>query len=753
MPDDNFQDQLQPDATISNKDIIKEIDADNEKDYLRQLKKKNEDFLIEGLSIVERERIGKYISERFDEVKDDHKKKADKIDDYDSTYRMERKEIVGSDGSMPNYVTPLSTVTLEVVHSNMMNVFFTPQDPMRVIPTEEGDVPKVNKLSKFGNWSLTNELELFEQVDRLFHNSGKTGESPYILHWVKEYGTKVDRKFVKNPADPTQILYDPDTQEPIYQEVEEEVLLYNAPKLEPFSRKDYFQPKNALMGKVPEWEGRRLRMSFDEYLREELQGKMYKNSIKDILEWGESGSDDLQKIDYDGDEILLGRWEEEFREWCGRLRIRVIKTDKEDETEKIQELEDEYIAIVHLPSQTLCQLRKNKFPLKQRPYGMDYFIPDDEGRRTGIGVMEFMDSLQKSYDVAYNLFIQATTRSNNPFGFFSPMANQRKEPFKIQHGNLYPTLDPSSVNIVKMPPPDKSLNDMMEIIRNWAQLLFGISDYSAGVESKIDPDAPAKKAEIVVAQGNVRLNMIIKRKNKTLKEIFKRWFLLYQENMPPNKFMRIVGDSKDNPWKFEGVTLQDFALKSIPDFELVGNVLNVNKSFEANKKIAIYNILARNPFFSPQTQQGLQAHFGLTKWLVEGLDETGLSRLLPPIPGETVYTPEEENARFMQGDEGDPEQGEDHVNHIRVHRQLLVDQTLPDEVKQIAVNHINKTVELMQQEITQQMVLGQAGVQPGQFMQQQQGGGNGGVARPETNVGAGQQGLGEGTIPRSPAGV
>jgi len=289
---------------------------------------------------------------------------------------------------------------------------------------------------------------------------------------------------------------------------------------------------------------------------------------------------------------------------------------------------------------------------------------------------------------------------------------------------MYPSADPKNVNMVEFPGPDASLNIILEMVSYWAQMLFGISDYSAGLESKIDPSAPAKKAEIVVAQGNVRLNQIIKRKNKTLKDIFKRWFLLYKENMPPNKFMRIAGYSKDNPWKFQAVTLEDFALKSIPDFELTGNVLNSNKALEANKALAVYQVLVANPFFSPQTLRGMNSLHSLTKWLIDKLDETGLSSFLPELPGSIVQTPEEENARFMQGDTGEPTEEEDDVQHIKVHRNILLDQTIPDEVKQNIVNHISKHVKQMQTKITQQMALAQMGVSPEQMQAQGQGGQN-----------------------------
>ena len=705
---DDFQEYLtNPDKQppVSDDSIIKEIDAANEKDYLKKLKKKNKGYLID-LDILERERIAKYICDRFDESKLSHKEVCDRIDKYDETHRMVRKEVAGSDGDMPNYTTPLSTVTHEVIHANIMNVFFTPAELMRVLPTEQNDIPKISKLSTFGNWSINNELEIFERFDRLDHYSTKIGECPFMVHWEKKYGTEIKREMIMNPANPEEPLIDPDTKEPIYQEREEPKLLYNGPKLEIFSRKDYFQPENSVMDKLPEWEGLRVPKSYDEYLREELQGKMYAGSIEEILDWA-SGDSDSEIKDYEGQSIPAGAWEKDFHLWFGKLRINTVKKrDGENKVEEYQELEDEFIALVNIKDQVLCSLRKNKFPLKMRPLDVDYFLPDDEGRRRGLGVYEMMEGPQACYDALYNQFVHCAVQSNSPIAFFSPMGNLKNEPIKLQYGYMYPTSDPNSVKVVQFPQPNQSLQNMLEIVSYWAQMLFGISDYSAGMESKIDPSAPAKKAELVVAQGSVRLNMIIKRKNQTLRNIFKRWFLLYKENMPPNKFMRIAGNDKDNPWEFQSITLQDFALNSIPDFELVGNVLNANKNLEVNKRLALYKLFSTDPLFAPDTREGMMRRVELVKWLADGIDESGLSKFMPKPPGEMVQTPEEENARFMQGDSGVPTQGEDHVYHLKVHAELMRDPTVPDEIKEkIVIPHINKTVEMLKTQITQQMVL------------------------------------------------
>ena len=717
---DEFQDNLNKEIP-TNDEIIEEINSDNEKDFLRGLKKKNKGFLIEGLSSFEKERIAKFIVQKYEGAKGKHQEICSKIDQNDEISRLERSPLPGDSADLPNYRSPLSKVTMEVIHANYMNVFFTPKDVMRVLPTEANDVGKVNKLSTFGNWSMSNELELFTKVDRLFHSSTKNGEAPYMMHWVKEYTTDIKREIVPNPANPEEPLYDPDTKNPIFQEKEVTELSYNGPKLEVFSRKDYIQPANATMDKTPEWEGRFIRISFNEFLKDELQGKIYKGTAGDI-DWG--GDEDGECIfeDYDGDVIPIGKNNKELLEWYGTIRITTIKTDQEDKTEELQELEEEFIALVDLDSETLVSLRKNKFPLKMRPIGLDYFLPDDEGRRAGRGIIDEMESLQKSYDALFNQFIFGVTQSNNPIIFFEPLGNQRKEPTKIKNGYMYPTSNAQSINTFQFPPPNPSIQMALELISQWSQLLFGISAFSAGVESTIDPDAPAKKAQLIVAEGQVRLNAIIKRKNRTLTDIFKRWYLLYKANMPPNKFMRVSGSDGDDLWRFDNVSIDDFNLKSLPDFELTGNILNANKTMEAQRAIGVYQILLQNPFFSPQSPQGLQSLHSLTKWLMDKLDETGLSRFLPDAPGEEVKTPEEENARFLQGDTGVPTPNEDHVAHINTHRTMLQDPNVPEEVRMNIAEHINKHVELLQQQVaTQQIIQSQQPLQPQGVADGQQG--------------------------------
>lgn len=684
----------------------KEINELNEAEFLKILKEKNAKKLVK-LNLLQREIIGQHIVDLFNEEKDHHKDVSDRVDEWDDVYHMVRRTPSGADSDTPNYRTPLSTVILEVIHANVMNIFFSPKDIVRVLPTEEGDIPKVKKLDTFANWSVKNELDIEANFDRLSHASGKNGESPYIVSWSKEYGVEVVVEPVMNPANPEEPLTD-ELGEVVTQERDVPKLLYNGPKLTVFSRKDYIIPKSATADKIPPWEGRKVNLSADEVMRRQREGRFYNGVFSEIGGWGMADlpTEDSKK-DLEGEDIPLGKTEKMFVEFYGRLRIQTIKSDTGQETgdEQYEELEDEFIGIVELKSATLCSLKKNRFPLKMRPIALDLFIPDDEGRMRGVGVMETLDTLQKSADSLHNQYLFGTIQANSPVIFFTPIGNMRREPIKIKLGFMYPTSDPNSIKEIRFSAPDDTLLNMIERVENQAQVMFGVSNFSAGVESTIDPTGPAKKAEIVVAQGNVRMNAIVKRRLRTLKDILKKWYLLYQANMPPKKFMRIAGADRDNPWDFKKMNMTDFALKSIPDFEFTGNILNANKTLEINKKLAIYRLAIANPFFSPQTQQGMQALHAITKWILDAMDETGISAFLPAVPADIVQTPEEENARFLQGDRGKPAEGEDHVYHLRVHTNFLLTPNLPPEVDKITREHIGETVDMLRNLITRQTVM------------------------------------------------
>jgi hypothetical protein len=326
-------------------------------------------------------------------------------------------------------------------------------------------------------------------------------------------------------------------------------------------------------------------------------------------------------------------------------------------------------------------------------------------------VYELLDSVQKCYDALFNTFLYATQLSNQPIFFFSPTGNMRDERMRVQAGFMYPTSDPKSVQMFNFKGPDEAIKFAIELAQQWAQLMFGISDYSAGMTSSIDPNAPAKKVEIIVDQGNVRMNMIIKRKNDTLKDIFKRWFLLYRDNMPPNKFMRIAGEGQD-PFKFQSISYEDFALNSIPDFELVGNVLNANKQLELNKAIAVFQMLAPTPLFSPQTREGLQGLISLVKWVVSKIDDMSLTAFLPQLKeGNLVHTPEEENALMLQGQTIEPMEQEDHVYHLKIHMGMINNPNTPEEIKPVLGEHIKITVEMLKKQMVSAIAMQHQAIQ------------------------------------------
>ncbi|MBM4240584.1 MAG: hypothetical protein FJ150_02765 [Euryarchaeota archaeon] len=668
-----------------------------EEEFIRKIKEKNKRVLLK-LSDEEKERIVKMvIDDWYNEDLSYHQEVCDAVDKWDEQWRMTRKKVLGTDENTPDYRQALSTVVLEVIHANIMNTYFAQEDIVNVIPTEENDVKKIQKINIFMNWSAKNELKLFDRVDRLFHSTGKIGGCPYKMYWDKQYGIVTKTRPVINPFT-GQSAIDPETSQPLTEEYEEPKLLYDGPVLEIFSRKDYIIPRGSSLDKKPHHEIHRLRLFKDDIIKREKEGRYYEGVSEKITDT-EGG--ETSRVDKDGIAIALAKNEKTILEAYGSMILK--EEDEEDKDEKLI-TEEEYIFLVCLEDKVLLLAKRNKFPLKLRPINMARFIPDDEGGVEGIGVMEFMESVQKEYDSFHNQTAKGTVLSNEPIVFFTPLGNMRQEKVKLEAGFAYPTTDPSSVKIFQFPAPNQQIFEMMKIVIYWTERLFSIGDYQVGQTSEIDPSAPGIKVAKLIESGNVRLNLIINRFNQTMKDIFLRHFLLYSENMPENKFMRIAGES--GKYDFQKVSLEDFALKSLPDFELTGNVLSANKTLEAQKATVVYSYMSKNVLFMPNSPQGLQAYYQLTKWWLDKMNVLGVSKFLPKVPGEMIHTPEEENARFLQGEQVQPLENEDHITHIKSHNSMLLEPNTPQEIKQNIVAHNKIHTQMMQAMLMREVMFG-----------------------------------------------
>jgi len=106
---------------------------------------------------------------------------------------------------------------------------------------------------------------------------------------------------------------------------------------------------------------------------------------------------------------------------------------------------------------------------------------------------------------------------------------------------------------------------------------------------------------------------------------------------------------------------------------------------------------------------------------------------MPSPDGEFIATPQEENARMLQGDTIIPAPEDDHISHIREHRTFLLDPLVPDQAKNLVVDHINEHVKVMQSVIATQLASQQAG-----FPSVPQGVPNAGQARTPQTVFQGQ---------------
>ena len=87
-----------------------------QKDYLKKVRSKNKNLLIE-LTQEEKERIADYLYNLYEEVKDKQSEIEDRIDEEQEVMLMQPK-VLADDEDTPSYQSPLTFVTVEVIHAN-----------------------------------------------------------------------------------------------------------------------------------------------------------------------------------------------------------------------------------------------------------------------------------------------------------------------------------------------------------------------------------------------------------------------------------------------------------------------------------------------------------------------------------------------------------------------------------------------------------------------------------------------------------
>ncbi len=617
---------------------------------------KNVTNLASKMKKEDREKIGREVCENYDTDKKGRSSWEDKRNRWYKLWLMERDPKTEPFPGCSNICTPLLAVACNQFHGRSYQAFFSPPKIVKSLPVAPNDVERALRVEDLMNWQTMYEMEEFEEEqDKLLLSVPINGHA-----FKKTYYDSVKERPVSEFVSAMDIY-----------------LPYRTKNLESARRITH-----ALFRHYDEWAVRNQKkgfyVDFDKVNPEAgVKPSEEIDATKDKTETESSQSSEDPKL---------------FLESHCYLKL------KDDDFPK------PYIATVDYDSQTLLRLTSREMKvggdIVVANYFTDYgFIPNPEGYYH-LGFGHFLEVLNEMANTAFNQIFDAGRLSNQPFGFYGRRLGIKKRELKLWPGKMEEVEDASQVFFPNMQRVDQVLFQVLGMIQQHAEQFTSTSDYLLGREAKGVKTPTATGTLAIIEQGLIQYTVLTKRLFRSFKKELQKVYEVDQLYLPENKQYRVFGG--DGELAFPKVKRADFNGKL--DIIPVGDPSYASKLARKQEAAEVFQMMLANPLVvtNPKIQVAApEVIRKVTQNLLETFERKDLVNLLPKPP-KPMLDPEYENAMFIQGDTVDPQQGEPHPEHLRVHlgfRNSPFYADMRDEYKILFEKHIAKTKSLLMQEI------------------------------------------------------
>lgn len=387
-----------------------------------------------------------------------------------------------------------------------------------------------------------------------------------------------------------------------------------------------------------------------------------------------------------------------------------------------------YVFTVDHASQTLLRAASRTFEVGAEKlilnYFIDYhFIRNPEGFYS-LGFGHFLEPLIEMANTVFNQIIDAGKISNQPWGFYGRRAGFKAKEIKLHPGKMIPVEDATQVFFPQMQRVDMVLFQVLGLIQQYVEQFTSVSDPILGRQTKGVERPTASGTIATIEQGLVTFTVMTKRIFRSLRKELRLLMTLNQIFLPDIHEYRIM-ESRDKI-AFPDIKREDFS--GVKDVIPIGDPSYASRMTKRKEAIEIYQLVMSNPLIigtPPDKETGKSAippnlramHEALRDVLIT-YEKQNVDKLLPELPEEPM-SPENENARFVQGDYRSPVQGENHMRHMQVHVNFMSLKyyiNMPPKYQQLLQQHLQETQAAAYQEATKQAQLGggvPGGTQPG----------------------------------------
>lgn len=367
----------------------------------------------------------------------------------------------------------------------------------------------------------------------------------------------------------------------------------------------------------------------------------------------------------------------------------------EDETPR------QYIAWVDKTTGTLLRMTPREIRVDGQPMVLgawtDYhFIPNSQGFYS-YGYGHVLEEMNLIANAVFNQYIDSGRLSNTPFVVYSRRAQLKSKDIKIRPGGAVEVGDVSQFLLQKFPGLDAALPNLLGVVERYVQQLTSNTDELQGRAPRGVREPTVGGTLARIDQGILTFGVIGKRilrqYRQELRQIFELNMAFLFGPEEKKKVFRVLGTTANEP--FAEVKREDFRGRF--DITPTGSPSLASPQQRKLDAQEVMQVMLQHPLVVGVPEAQIPPNvLLLTESLKNYLREQGqgdLAKFVPDAPPPSLSIPEE-HARFLEGDEVLPKQGEPHAEHLAQH--LLFAQTpewrsLSDQKKQSLETHVEVT--------------------------------------------------------------
>lgn len=536
-----------------------------------------------------------------------------------------------------------------------------------VRPIGPSDAARSPKIQRYMNWRVKVSLKLFKRMYDYLQQKLITGTTIAKVEYLCKKRTV--RRMVKKEFNlfgfriPAMAALDR------WEEEEKEIIEFEGPDMQVEAIEEWAVPPHA--GNTDDTDiYRRLRLSVDELLDMADEGKidglvLTVDNLKKLRRLAETGqytettSTDSGKQVRDEKDAQSGKPAQPESKDETVIVVHTIRWFR-SKTDSLDARAQEVVCYWQPETKLLLGASRlvDIYPDGRRPFIKSEMVRDGDAF-FGIGLPEFLESINNEMDVQHNALTDASVYALGPVIFFEPASGLKAESFKYEPFKAYACANANGIKIVNF--AGVNLGPYVQIqnqLLGFAERISGLTEAELGRPFD-QPNAPRTlgQQQIIQAGSGVRLLLDLRLERESLREMLKRIWELDKFYGPPELFFRVSeGESFDVMTKEE--------MQGDYDFDIGPLTSTANKQSETMQFLQAYSlaqsspIVLSNPPLMVEYLRELQTRMGLGK----------LNNLLPDLKAMMPpQDPEAENARMLQGEDVDPHPMDNDIAHIHKH--------------------------------------------------------------------------------------